>query len=83
MIENTLLFSRVVSGEVFQDGLKNPTPRTHNVLSYLQQDPEFKMTLAVEPGFSISIFDTVSISVLVKCKNSNKVTQHSLLQDCG
>ena len=33
------------------------------------------MTLPVEPGFSIPIFDTVSISVLVGCKDSNKVTQ--------
>ncbi|KAG6581678.1 F-box protein, partial [Cucurbita argyrosperma subsp. sororia] len=33
------------------------------------------MILAVEPGFSISIFDTMSVSVLVRCKNSNKGTQ--------
>ncbi|XP_022979540.1 F-box protein At5g39250-like [Cucurbita maxima] len=71
--KNTLLFSRMVLGEVLQDGLKNPTSRTNNVLSYLQEGPGFKMTLAVEPGFSISISDTMSVSVLVRCKNSNKV----------
>ncbi|XP_023001983.1 F-box protein At5g39250-like [Cucurbita maxima] len=73
--EGRLVFSKVVPGEVLQDGIKNPTPRTVNVLSYLLEAPGFKMTLAVEPGFSIPMCDTISVSVIVGYKDSSKVAQ--------
>lgn len=73
--EDRLIFSEVVPGEVLQNGMKNPPPGTNNVLSYHLEVPEFKMTLSVEPRFSIPILHTVSVSVLVGRKDSNKVAR--------
>ena len=50
-----------------------PPPGTSNVINYHLEAPEFKMTLPVQPRFSIPISHTVSVSVLVGRKDSNKV----------
>ncbi|XP_022144418.1 F-box protein At5g39250 [Momordica charantia] len=73
--EDSLIFSEVVPGQVLQAGIKVPPPGTSNVLRCHLEAPEFKMTLLVEPRFTIPLCHTVSVSVLVGRKDSNKVAR--------
>ncbi|KAI9120532.1 hypothetical protein K1719_007565 [Acacia pycnantha] len=73
--ENRLLFSEVVPGSVLQQGTKIPQSGVCEMLKYHLEGSEFKMTLPVEPRFKVPSgqTETVSISVLVGRKDSNKV----------
>lgn len=75
--ENRLLFSEVVSGTVLEQGIKVPSSGVCELLKYHLEGSEFKMTLPVEPWFTISSSqtETVSVSVLVGRKDSNKVAR--------
>ncbi|XP_054808502.1 F-box protein At5g39250-like [Prosopis cineraria] len=75
--ENRLLFSEMVPGSVLQHGVKVPPSGVCETLKYHLEAPEFKMTLPVEPRFTISYgqTETVSVSVLVGRKDSNKVAR--------
>ncbi|KAF7803065.1 F-box protein [Senna tora] len=75
--ENRLLFSEVVSGSVLQQGIKIPQSGVCEMLKYHMQGADFKMTLPVEPKFTIPSIqtETVSASVLVGRKDSNKVAR--------
>ncbi|KAL2528622.1 F-box protein [Forsythia ovata] len=71
--EQNLIFSDVVPGLVLQKGSWIPPPGISDVLRFHLEGPEYKMTLPVEPRFNIPFSQTVSVSVLVGRKDSNKV----------
>jgi hypothetical protein len=71
--EETLIFSEVVPGLVLQKGIRVPPPEICDVLKYHLEGPEYKMTLPVEPRFSVPQCQTVSVSVLVGRKDTKKV----------
>ncbi|GAB2212429.1 hypothetical protein Droror1_Dr00020394 [Drosera rotundifolia] len=71
--EENLIFSEVVPGPFLKSGLKIPAEDISDMLRYHLESSSYKMTLAVEPRFSIPIGQTVSVSVLVARKDSNKV----------
>lgn len=71
--EDRLLFSEVVSGPALQTGIKTPPPGICDVLRFHLEGREYKMTLPVEPRFSVPLSQTVSVSVLVRRKDTNKV----------
>ncbi|KAK9052475.1 hypothetical protein SSX86_029104 [Deinandra increscens subsp. villosa] len=71
--DDDLLFSQVVAGPVFRKGNWTPPPGICNILRHHLEGPEYKMTLPVEPRFAVPYTQTVSVSVLVARKDSNKV----------
>ncbi|CAI9777418.1 unnamed protein product [Fraxinus pennsylvanica] len=71
--EQNLIFSDVVPGLVLQRGSWIPPPGINDVLRIHLEGPEYKMALPVEPRFNIPFGQTVSVSVLVGRKDSNKV----------
>ncbi|CAI9763270.1 unnamed protein product [Fraxinus pennsylvanica] len=71
--KQSLIFSDVVPGLVLQKGSWIPPPGISDVLRSHLEGPEYKMTLPVEPRFNIPSDQTVSVSVLVGRKDSNKV----------
>uniref|UniRef100_M1D322 F-box family protein n=1 Tax=Solanum tuberosum TaxID=4113 RepID=M1D322_SOLTU len=50
-----------------------PPPEICDVLRFHLEEPEYKMTLPVEPIFMVPLCHTVNVSVLVGCKDTNKV----------
>lgn len=71
--EGRLIFSEVVSGPILQTGIKIPPPEISDMLRFHLEGPEYKMTLTIEPRCAIPLSQTVSVSVLVGRKDSNKV----------
>ncbi|KAK6928112.1 F-box domain [Dillenia turbinata] len=71
--EDKLIFSEVVPGPVLQAGIKIPPSGISEMLRYHLEGPEYKMTVPVEPMFTVPLDKTVSVSVLVNRKDSNKV----------
>ncbi|KAG9143976.1 hypothetical protein Leryth_025053 [Lithospermum erythrorhizon] len=71
--EETLIFSEVVPGSVLHKGSWTPPPGTCDVLRLHLEGPEYKMTFPVEPRFRIPFLQTVSVSMLVGRKDSNRV----------
>lgn len=71
--EGRLIFSEVVPGPVLQAGIKIPPPGICDMLRFHLEGPEYKMTVPVEPRFTVPICQTVSVSVLVGRKDSNRV----------
>lgn len=71
--EDKIIFSDVVPGPVLQKGIWIPPPGICDVLRFHLEGPEYKMTLPVEPRFTIPLCQTVSVSVLVGRKDRNKV----------
>ncbi|GAA0142279.1 hypothetical protein LIER_35548 [Lithospermum erythrorhizon] len=71
--EGTLIFSEVVPGSVLHKGSWVPPPGICDALKLHLEGPEYKMTLPVEPRFTIPLIQTVTVSVLVGRKDSNKV----------
>ncbi|MBA0831590.1 hypothetical protein Goarm_016046 [Gossypium armourianum] len=71
--EDKLIFSEVVPGPVLQRGIKIPPAGICDMLKFHLQGPEYKMILPVDPRFTIPWSQTVSVSVLVGRKDSNKV----------
>ncbi|CAI0454357.1 unnamed protein product [Linum tenue] len=70
-----LIYSGIVQGSVFEDGIKLPPHRISSVLRYHLQATEYKMMLAVEPTFKLPLSQPVSVSVLVGRKDSNKIAR--------
>ncbi|KAF3949051.1 hypothetical protein CMV_025023 [Castanea mollissima] len=77
--EGRLIFSEVVPGPVLQAGIKIPPPGICDMLRFHLEGPEYKMTLPVEPRFTVPICQTVSVSVLVGRKDSNRESGHGSL----
>ncbi|KAF5748933.1 hypothetical protein HS088_TW04G00894 [Tripterygium wilfordii] len=73
--EDLLIFSDVVPGPVLQTGIKVPPPGVSDMLRFHLEGPEYKLTLPVEPRFRVPLSQTVSVSVLVGRKDSNKVAR--------
>ncbi|KAK2989848.1 hypothetical protein RJ640_025507 [Escallonia rubra] len=71
--QERLIFSEVVPGPVLQKGTWIPPPGICDVLRFHLEGPEYKMTLPVEPRFSVLPSQNVSVSVLVARRDSNKV----------
>lgn len=69
--EDRLIFSEVVPGPVFSPGI--PPPGIRDMLRFPLKALEYKMTLPVEPRFTVPVSQTVSVSVLVGRKDSNRV----------
>lgn len=70
--EERLVFSKAVPGPGLQNGIKNPPLGISDMLKYQLEGPEYKMTLPAEPRFTIPPGQTLSVSVLVSRKDSNK-----------
>ncbi|RVX06761.1 F-box protein [Vitis vinifera] len=68
-----IIFSEVVPGPVLQTGIVVPPPGICDMLRFHLEGPEYKMTLLVEPRFTVPLMATVSVSVLVGRKDSKKV----------
>ncbi|TYJ16850.1 hypothetical protein E1A91_A09G010300v1 [Gossypium mustelinum] len=77
--EDELIFSEVVPGPVLQTGIKFLPTGICKTLKFHLESPEYKMTLPVDPRFNIPWGETVSISVLVERKDSNKESEHGSL----
>ncbi|XP_041007822.1 F-box protein At5g39250 [Juglans microcarpa x Juglans regia] len=73
--EDRLLFSDVVPGPVLETGIKILPRGICNMLRFHLEGPEYKMTLPVEPRFTVPMNQTVSVSVLVERKDSNRVAR--------
>lgn len=71
--EDKPIFSEVVPGPVLQTGIKILPAGICNMLKFHLESSEYKMTLPVEPSFNVPWSQTVSVSVLVGRKDSNKV----------
>nr|GMD55365.1 F-box protein At5g39250 [Ipomoea batatas] len=71
--DDKIIFSEVVPGPVLQKGTWIPPPGICDVLRFHLEGPEYKMTLPVEPRFTVPLSQTVSVSVLVGRKDKNKV----------
>ncbi|XP_077241499.1 F-box family protein [Tasmannia lanceolata] len=71
--EERLLFSEVVPGNVLQSGIKTPPSGICDVLRVHLEGPDYKMTMPVEPRFSIPLSQTISVSVFVGRKDTNKM----------
>ncbi|KAI4346657.1 hypothetical protein L6164_007535 [Bauhinia variegata] len=75
--EDALLYSEVVPGSVLQPGIKIPSSGICDMLRFHLEGTEFEMTIPVEPRFTVPLMQTqtVSVSVLVGRKDSNKVAR--------
>ncbi|EEF36300.1 F-box protein At5g39250 [Ricinus communis] len=73
--EEKLIFSEVVPGPVLLGGIKVPPPGICDILRFHLEGPDYKMTLPVEPRVKIPLSQTVSVSVLVGRKDTNKVAR--------
>ncbi|GAB2287732.1 hypothetical protein Dimus_022094 [Dionaea muscipula] len=71
--EEKLMFSEVVPGPFLKIGLKIPPDGISDMLRYHLESPSYKMTLSVEPRFSLPLGQAVSVSVLAGRKDSDKV----------
>ncbi|KAL3525865.1 hypothetical protein ACH5RR_014237 [Cinchona calisaya] len=71
--EDRLIFSEVVPGPTLQNRIWIPPPGICDVLKYHLEGPEYKMILPVEPRLAIPLSHSVTVSVLVVRKDSNKV----------
>lgn len=71
--EDSLIFSEVIAGPVLQKGVWNPPQGICDVLRFHLEGPEYKMTFSVDPRFSVPLCQTISVSMLVGRKDSNKV----------
>lgn len=73
--EEQLIFSQVVPGPILRTGIKITPPGVCDMLRFRLEGPEYKMTLPVEPRFTVPSGQTVSVSVLVGRMDSNKVAR--------
>ncbi|XP_062106525.1 F-box protein At5g39250 [Humulus lupulus] len=72
-IEGRLIFSEAVPGPALQLGFKIPPSGICDKLRTYLDGSDYKMTLPVEPRFTVPMCQTVSVSVLVGRKDSHKV----------
>lgn len=73
--EGRLLFSEVIPGPVLQTGIRTHPPGTCHILRYHLEGPDYKLTVLVDPGFTIQSSDIVSVSLFVGRKDTNKIAR--------
>ncbi|XP_072980757.1 F-box protein At5g39250 [Typha angustifolia] len=73
--EEKLIFSEAVSGVVLRAGMKNPPPGMSDILKAHLDGPDCKMIMQVEPRLTNISGRTVSVSVIVNRKDTNKMAQ--------
>lgn len=71
--EDRLIFSQSISGPMLQSGIKNLPARIPDVLKARLQSPDYKMTIEVEPKFTIPLGRSVYVSVMVSRKDNDKI----------
>lgn len=79
--EQTPIFSEVISSNVLQRGIKNPPPGISEALKVHLESDDYKMIMQVEPRFSFSLGQTISVSVFASRKDTNQIARimnHSL-----
>lgn len=73
--EETLIFSEAVSSTVLQTGIRNPPSGIPDPLKDHLKSDDYKMLMQVEPKFSFSLEQTISVSVLVGRKDTNQMAR--------
>ncbi|XP_010553972.1 PREDICTED: F-box protein At5g39250 [Tarenaya hassleriana] len=73
--DDKLMYSEVIPGIALQGGMKIPPSGVSNVLRIHLERPDYKMIVPAEPRFTIPLNQTVSVSVLVGDKSSDKVAR--------
>ncbi|XP_071711555.1 F-box protein At5g39250-like [Rutidosis leptorrhynchoides] len=71
--DGNILFSEVVPGPTLQKRNWTPPSGISSLMRYHLEGPEYKLTLPVKPQFAVPYTQTVSVSVLVARKDTNKV----------
>lgn len=71
--EDKLMFSEVVPGPLLEAGIKNPPSGVSEGLRLHLECPQYKMTLPVDPRFTVACSQNLTVSVLVRRKDSNRV----------
>ncbi|KAE8694389.1 F-box protein [Hibiscus syriacus] len=70
--EDKFIFSEVVPGSVLQRGMQIPSAGICDMLKFHLEGPEYKLTLPVDPSFTIPVRQNASVLVLVGRKDSKK-----------
>ncbi|CAN8273175.1 unnamed protein product [Cochlearia groenlandica] len=73
--EDKPVFSELIPGLALEKGIKTLPLGISSVLRTHLERPDYKMVVPVEPRFTIPLNQTVSVSVLVGRKDSNKVAR--------
>ncbi|XP_010259424.1 PREDICTED: F-box protein At5g39250-like [Nelumbo nucifera] len=71
--EERIIFSEVVTGPVLRAGIKMLPAGICEMLRFHLEGPQYKMTVPVEPRFTVPLSQTISVSVLVGRRDTNKV----------
>ncbi|XP_010258102.1 PREDICTED: F-box protein At5g39250-like [Nelumbo nucifera] len=71
--EERIIFSEVITGPVLRTGIKTLPAGISEMLKFHLEGPEYKMTVPVEPRLTVPLSQTVSVSVLVGRRDTNKV----------
>ncbi|KAF9591534.1 hypothetical protein IFM89_004588 [Coptis chinensis] len=69
----SLIFSEAIPGPILQGGIKIHPSGTSDILRCHLEGPDYKMTVLVEPKFTLCSNENVSVSVLVGRKDTNKI----------
>lgn len=73
--DENLIFSEVIPGPILRTGIKIHPPGTCENLRYHLEGPDYKMTVLVEPRFTVQSSQTVSVSLFVGRKDTKKVAR--------
>ncbi|CAL9087485.1 unnamed protein product [Musa textilis] len=73
--EQRLVFSEAVSGTALLRGIKNPPPGIPDALKVHLDSDDYKMTMQVEPRFSLSLGRMITVSILVSRKDTNQIAR--------
>ncbi|THU63529.1 hypothetical protein C4D60_Mb01t16750 [Musa balbisiana] len=72
-LEQTLVFSEAVSGAALTTGIKNPPAGIPDTLKAHVDGADYKMIIQVEPRFTLSLGQRISVSVLLARKDTNEM----------
>ncbi|KAF5180173.1 F-box family protein [Thalictrum thalictroides] len=73
--EEAVIFSEVIPGPVLRTGIKIHPPGTCDILRFHLEKPDYKLTVLVEPRFTVRSSQTVSVSLFVGRKDTNKIAR--------
>ncbi|KAL5725829.1 hypothetical protein ACHQM5_008926 [Ranunculus cassubicifolius] len=73
--EENLIFSEIIPGPVLQTGIKVHPPGTSEILRHHLEGPDYKMTVLVDPRFTVQSTQSVSVSLFVGRKDTNKIAR--------
>lgn len=73
--EQRLVFSEAVSGTALLRGIKNPPPGIPDALKVHLDSDDYKMTMQVEPRFSLSLGRMITVSILVNRKDTHQIAR--------